>query len=241
MATAAILIIGNEILSGKTQDSHVQWIAKKLLPQGIDIGHVRIIQDEQNDIIRHVNDLRSIYNYVFTTGGIGATHDDITIQSIAMAFHRDLIEHQKLKTLVNEYRLFNPHDYYGVYERMAFIPCGDDVGLIENGDEFFPSFYIDNVFVLAGMPDIMKLMMDRVALMIPSYDPILSYSLDFKVNENHLARDLENLQNRYADLKIGSYPYQKDHFGTIITIQGLEKNNFKKACQELEHLFQNYS
>jgi molybdenum cofactor synthesis domain-containing protein len=240
MATAAILIIGNEILSGKTQDTHVQWIAHTLLPQGIDIGHVRIIQDREDDIVHHINDIRLSYDYIFTTGGIGATHDDITIQSIAKAFQRELVECPKLRKFLNAYKIKNPHDYDDVYERMVFIPSGNDVGLIENDDEFFPSFYISNVFVLAGMPDIMKLMMDRVARMLPRYDPILTYSLNFKVNENRLAQDLQNLQHRYVHLKVGSYPYQKDHCGTIITIQGLEKHNFYKACKELDYLFEQY-
>lgn len=202
--TSAILIIGNEILSGRTQDCNVQFIADRLAKRGIKLCEVRIVRDEAEAVVGALNDLRRKYRYVFTTGGIGPTHDDITAECMALAFGTSLAVNDEARkrmeafyketgTTLNEARL-----------RMARIPLGGT--LIDNPVSAAPGFKIGNVFVMAGVPNIMQAMFGHVETMLETGTPLLSNTVSCKMREGDIALELEAVQKEFPDVEIGSYP-----------------------------------
>jgi molybdenum cofactor synthesis domain-containing protein len=219
--TAAILIIGDEILSGRTQDLNVKFLAERLGQLGIPVREVRVVPDVEAKIVEALNACRTEYTYVFTTGGIGPTHDDITTPCVAKAFGRKVIRHpdveQKLRAYygdrANEARL-----------RMAEVPDGGGVTLIENLISVAPGYRIDNVFVLAGVPSVARAMFEAIAPSLQGGPPVYSQSVDGHVREGDIAADLAAIQDAHPNVAIGSYPFMRlDKLGTSIVARSTDK------------------
>ncbi len=201
---AAIVIIGNEILAGHTAEANVPFLAKELNRAGIAIAEVRIVPDIQNSIVKAVNECRAAYDYVFTTGGIGPTHDDITADSISAAFGVECREHPDALARLQKYYDGQGIELNDSRRRMARMPVG--AGLIENPVSSAPGFQIENVFVLAGVPNIMQAMVKGIMHRLTGGAPILTRSVNCRLMEGNIAKDLESIQMQYASVDIGSYP-----------------------------------
>lgn len=230
---ASILIIGNEILSGRTQDANIAWIAQKLAPQGISLAEVRVVPDIEAAIIKAVNELRAAYDYVFTTGGIGPTHDDITAASVAKAFNVKLIEHpEALQVLRNHYGL---SELTPARAKMAQVP--ESAALIANPVSGAPGFIIGNVYVMAGVPRIMQAMMDNVAGLLTPGKPILSNTVVCSLTESVIAEGLSALQEKFPQVSIGSYPQFRSGVGSLsLVLRGTDESALRGATEELADL-----
>jgi len=218
--TAAILVIGNEILSGRTQDINVQYIAAGLGQAGVRLKEVRVVADDEAAIIEAVNALRAQYRYVFTTGGIGPTHDDITAECIAKAFQVKLS--RDLRAVERLLKQIKPENLNEARLRMANIPEGAD--LIDNPVSHAPGFHIGNVYVMAGVPRIMQAMFDGVKPTLTGGARVLSASVIIHAPEGSVAAGLSEIQAGAPDTEIGSYPFAKDgRFGTVIVTRGTDR------------------
>ena len=230
---AGLLIIGNEILSGRTQDANINWIAQKLDEHGIQLAQVRIVPDNEQDIIEAVNALRGRYRYVFTTGGIGPTHDDITAASIAKAFGR-LMERntESLKRLRAYYKT---EDFIDARQRMADMPR--DVKLIDNPVSAAPGFIIENVYVMAGVPNIMHAMFDSFIHDLKGSAPLKSKTITCDLREGQIAAGLTKIQEKHKNVVIGSYPFfQEDRVGVSIVLRSADEMSLQKAIQETRRM-----
>lgn len=234
---AGLIVIGNEILTGRTQDTNTQWIAERLLSHGIVLSEVRIISDHEENIVHAVNALRERLDYVFTTGGIGPTHDDITAESVAKAFdlpfirnedaYKMLIEHYGGEEHVNEARA-----------KMAMMPEG--IRLILNPVSGAPGFNVENVFVMAGVPRIMHGMMDHVMEMITPGKPVLSSTVTCPLQESEVAQDLKGLQDEFPNVEIGSYPhYRGGILGLSLVLRATDEDLLMKATERLVEIIRN--
>ena len=229
--TASILIIGNEILSGKTQDTNLKYLGLELATLGINLVEVRVLPDEEDIIISTLNFCRSKYNYVFTTGGIGPTHDDITAKCVAKAFNRNLLVNEEaVKRLMS-----NPNKNYELNEarmKMATLPSG--ANLIDNPVSYAPGFNLDNVYVLAGIPSVAKAMFETFKHKLETNDPIESDSIDIYLREGDIAEPLSTIAKKYSYVDIGSYPFSKDgKYGATIVVRGTDKELIKKVIDEV--------
>jgi molybdenum cofactor synthesis domain-containing protein len=231
IVTACLLIIGNEILSGRTQDANLAFIAKGLNEVGVRLREVRVIPDVAETIIATVNEMRAKFDYVFTTGGIGPTHDDITSECIARAFGvRWVLDEEARRRLAAGYA--NPTDLNEARLRMAHIPEG--AVLIDNPVSRAPGFRIGNVFVMAGVPRIMQSMFDGIKHSLAGGAPVLSRTVTSGLPEGVLAEGLGKLQERYPDFDIGSYPYyRRGGFGTSLVVRGTDASRLDAAVGEL--------
>jgi molybdenum cofactor synthesis domain-containing protein len=217
--TASIIIIGNEILSGKTQDLNIQFIAQELGNLGIKLKEVRVIPDIEEDIITTVNALRAKYTYVFTTGGIGPTHDDITSEAVAKAFGDEHILNQNAKAELEKYLIANNRDLRPDHLRMAYMPRSATILL--NYETGAPGFKIENVFVMAGVPYIMQSIFMEAKKLLKQGKPIISKSVEAYISEGSIATEFGNLQNKYPKIEMGSYPFKKDEkWGTTLVLRG---------------------
>ena len=222
--TACVLIIGNEILSGKTQDTNLQFLGFELAKLGIRLAEGRVVRDEPAAIIRHVNETRREFTYVFTTGGIGPTHDDITAECVAQAFgvplelNDDAVARlQRGGRPLNEARL-----------KMARIPRGAE--LVDNPVSNAPGFRIENVFVFAGIPSIARAMFANAVPLLVHGAPILSASVDAFLREGDFAAALTSIQQRYPTVEIGSYPFNRDgKLGATLVARGTDRALLAKA------------
>jgi molybdenum cofactor synthesis domain-containing protein len=231
--TACVLIIGNEILSGRTQDENLGFLARGLNEAGIRLREARVVPDVADVIIATVNEVRGRFDYVFTTGGIGPTHDDITAQCMADAFGVSLILHPDAKRLLethypaghlNEARL-----------RMARVPEG--AVLLPNPISRAPGFQIGNVYVLPGVPSIMQGIFAQLKYRLVGGDKMLSRSLSCQLGEGVLANDLSARQDRWPDVEIGSYPYfRRGDFGVTLVLRGTDRTRLDSATEELRAL-----
>jgi molybdenum cofactor synthesis domain-containing protein len=226
---AAAIIIGNEILSGRSQDANLKYLANGLNTRGIQLREARIIPDIVDAIVVTVNELRSRYDYVFTTGGIGPTHDDITARSVALAFGVKLeCNPQALKILADYYcdKLNEPH------KRMAMIPKGGI--LLDNPVSRAPGFQFENVYVLPGVPRIMQAMFDGFVHRLAWGRPMLTRTINAFIAESQVAEQLSDIQKRYPDAELGSYPYVRNHrFGTALVIRAMQKSALEAAQAEI--------
>ena len=204
--TSAILIIGNEILSGRTVDKNTSFIAKWLGDLGISVEEVKIIPDKEDVIISSLNELRKKYQYVFTTGGIGPTHDDITSESVAKAFGKKYEYNKEAYVILEKY--YANSDFNEGRKKMARMPEG--ATLIYNEQGSAAAFSVENVFVLPGIPSYVELMLPQLKEVLISGKKIISVSCDAKVRESSMAVELSNIQDKYPDIDIGSYPYSKE-------------------------------
>ena len=234
--SAAIIVIGDEILSGRTQDTNSNYIAKEMEMIGIDTSEIRVIPDKKNIIIESVNELRNKNDYLFTTGGIGPTHDDITADSIAEAFGVDLeINSEAYDVLKKYYKKINS-EFNDVRQRMARIPRG--ATLIENSISAAPGFKIENVFVFAGIPKIMKSMFGNSIQFLNKGNLIHTISIKVDAVEGDIAPALKSLNDENENIKIGSYPFfnSKNDFGVNVVIKSIDKDFLVLA----EEKFKNY-
>ncbi len=232
---AAVIIIGNEILSGRTQDTNTQWIAEKLTGNGISLVEVRVVPDIEEKIVAAVHALRSGVDYVFTTGGIGPTHDDITAGSIAAAFDLKLERNEDAYQML----LDNYGDVTPAQAKMAMIPEG--AKLIPNPASGAPGFVVENVHVLAGVPGIMRSMMEHVVPTLKSGKVVLSNSVSCPLPESALAEALEALQARYEAIEIGSYPHFRDgSLGLSVVLRGVDEEALREATKELLQIIRDH-
>ena len=216
--TAAVLIIGNELLSGRTQDTNLAYLAKKLNEYGIQIRQARVVPDVEYDIVDAVNALRERYDYVFTTGGIGPTHDDITADCIAAAFGVDLVISPEIAAILE--RRPTPPEIMAARMRMARIPRGG--GLIDNplGP---PGFFIGNVYVMAGIPRVMQQMVDSLAGKLRRGVTVRSRSVTAFLAESQIAQQLSQIQDEFPTIDLGSYPFQREgRYGTTLVMRGTD-------------------
>jgi molybdenum cofactor synthesis domain-containing protein len=233
IVTACVLIIGNEILSGRTPDANLVFLARGLTELGIRLREARVIADDTGVIVSTVNEVRGVFDYVFTTGGIGPTHDDITAQSVAEAFGVALIVHPEAKRLLETH--YPPGHLNEARLRMAMVPEG--AVLLPNPISRAPGFQIGNVFVLPGVPSIMQGIFEQLKHRLVGGTKMLSRSISCHLPEGTLAKDLGELQARYPDLEIGSYPYfRRGDFGVTLVLRGAEKALLATAVEELNAL-----
>ena len=228
--TAAVVIIGNEILSGRTQDINLNHIAKTLGEWGIQIRHARVIPDVHQTIIDTVNSCRTEYDYVFTTGGIGPTHDDITAECIARAFNVSLIEDPEIAARIRQRPA--PEDIMRNRLLMARVPQGAQ--LIDNPTGGPQGFLIENVYVMAGIPRVMQGMLSSLEGKLRSGPIIHSRSIRAFLGESQIAGQLGKIQDEHEELDIGSYPFFRDErYGTTLVIRGSEQNEIDQAAQKI--------
>tara|TARA_B100000902_G_scaffold213715_1_gene203240 strand:- start:218 stop:967 length:750 start_codon:yes stop_codon:yes gene_type:complete len=218
---AAILIIGNEILSGRTQDTNTSTLANWLNTLGVKVEEVRVIPDIESTIVENLNFLRSNYNYVFTTGGIGPTHDDITAQSVSKAFGIKYEVHKKAFKILEDY--YKPGEFNKGRQKMAWMP--ENANLILNPTSGAPGFNIDNVFSLPGVPSILKSMLGGLKNTIVGGEPIKSLTISLRTVESEIASSLTKVQNENKDVEIGSYPFfHAGKLGVSIVIRSEDQN-----------------
>ena len=200
---AAILIIGNEILSGRTQDTNTSTLATWLNSIGVKVKEVRVIPDIEKTIIDTLNVLRKENDYVFTTGGIGPTHDDITAESVSKAFGLKYEIHKEGYKILESY--YKPGEFNEGRQKMIWMP--ENAELILNPTSGAPGFSVENVFCLPGVPSIMKSMLGGITNKIVGGEPILSKTISLKTVESEIANSLTKVQDKYKDVEIGSYPF----------------------------------
>ncbi|OJJ11248.1 competence/damage-inducible protein A [Alphaproteobacteria bacterium AO1-B] len=230
VVTAAFLVIGDEILSGRTKDKNIGFLADYLTALGIDLSEVRIVPDVQAEIVGAVNALRAKYTYVFTSGGIGPTHDDITAEAVAAAFDVPLNLDPRAVAIMEKH--YPPGQFTPARQRMARIPEGAD--LIENKVSKAPGFRIDNVHVMAGVPAIMQAMMDVVAPTLHTGKKMLSETVAANMPESRIAERLAAIQDAHPETLIGSYPKATDgKFTTQIVIRSRDETILAAAAQDV--------
>ena len=200
---AAILIIGNEILSGRTQDTNTTTISLWLNSLGVKVQEVRVIPDLEETIIDTVNHLRKVNEYVFTTGGIGPTHDDITAESVSKAFDLKYEIHKEAFKILEAY--YKPGEFNEGRQKMVWMP--ENAELILNPTSGAPGFSVENVFCLPAVPSIMKSMLGGLKNKIVGGEPILSHTISLRTVESEIANSLTKVQNENKDVEIGSYPF----------------------------------
>ncbi len=233
--SAAILIIGNEILSGRTQDANIQHIASRLSKRGVILHEVRVVRDETNAVVSALNELRKKYKYVFTTGGIGPTHDDITAECVAEAFGTALAINDEAKSRMQAYYKEKNVEMNEGRLRMARIPVG--ATLINNPVSAAPGFKIGNVFVMAGVPNIMQEMFNHVETMLETGVPVMSNSVACKMREGDIALELEAIQKKFPDVEIGSYPGMSVKGPTLsLVLRGTEEDLLNAATEDVMQL-----
>jgi molybdenum cofactor synthesis domain-containing protein len=232
--TACLLVIGNEVLSGRTQDANTVYLARRLGELGIPLREVRIIPDVADTIVQTVNEVRARYDHVFTTGGIGPTHDDITSECIAAAFGVPWEKQPEVWARMEAH--YPAGGFNAARQRMATMPRG--AVLIDNG-HVAPGFSIGNVHVMAGVPSIMRLMFEALAPTLQGGTPIVSRSVHATgLREGDIAAGLSDIQDRNPSLDIGSYPYAQDgSAGVAIVAKGTDRNAADNAIAEVAALF----
>ena len=231
--TAAVLLIGDEILSGRTKDSNLGYIADVLTALGIDLKEARVVPDVEAEIVAALNALRARYTYVFTTGGIGPTHDDITADAVARAFGVAIDHHPEAIGILLEHFAAIGRKVNEARLRMARIPEGGE--LIPNPVSKAPGFRLGNVFVMAGVPKIMQAMLEEIAPKLVHGVPIKSRSVAIGVGEGDLAKPLADIQKRFPDVVIGSYPFEAGgRFGANIVLRSRDEAALGAATAEVE-------
>ena len=227
---AGILIIGNEVLSGRTKDVNTSTLAIWLNSLGITVKEVRVIPDIEQTIIDTVNILRKKFNYVFTTGGIGPTHDDITAESISKAFKLEYGFHKEAFSILEKY--YKPGEFNEGRQKMAKMPV--IANLILNPTSGAPGFNLENVYCLPGVPSILQSMLGGLKNSLVGGKPILSETLNLRTVESEIAKPLTIVQNQNTDVEIGSYPFfRAGKLGVSIVIRSTEENKIKKSILEI--------
>lgn len=231
--TAAVLVIGDEILSGRTKDQNIGTIADHLTGLGIDLKEVRVVADEEADIVDALNALRARYTYVFTTGGIGPTHDDITADAVAKAFGVAIDIHPEARALMQENCDRRGIELTPSRLRMARIPDGGT--LVKNAVSVAPGFLIGNVIVMAGVPSIMRVMLEDVTQYLRHGTPMLSHTIEVMHPESAIAELFRRHAAEYPDVAMGSYPQNTDgRYWTQLVLRSLDAERLDKAVTTLK-------
>lgn len=227
---AALIIIGNEILSGRTEDKNLNFIALSLGKAGIRLSEVRVIPDIEEEIIDAVQAMSEKFDYVFTTGGIGPTHDDITSFCVGKAFRKEAVLNHEA---VSELEAYYPEGQLtDARLRMAIIPSG--ASLIKNPVSGAPGFKLENVYVMAGVPNIMQAMLYNILPTLEGGLPILSKTVEAHIGESAIAKDLQAIEARYDDLEIGSYPsFKKGHVSVALVVRSVTQGDIDAAVKDL--------
>ena len=227
---SGIIIIGNEILSGRTQDTNTSTISKWLNSLGIKVQEVRVIPDVEKTIVDTVNELRKKYDYIFTTGGIGPTHDDITASSISKAFNLTYGPHKEAMSLLEKY--YKPGEFNEGRQKMAWMPT--NANLIYNPTSGAPGFNVENVFCLPGVPSILKSMLGDISQKLVGGEPILSQTINLRTVESEIAKSLSIVQDNNKDVDIGSYPFfRAGKLGVAIVLRSSIQSQIDKCNLEI--------
>jgi molybdenum cofactor synthesis domain-containing protein len=235
IVTAAVIIIGNEILSGRTQDTNLRDIAQSLGRWGIRVVEARVVPDIEDTIVSTVNELRARHDYVLTTGGLGPTHDDITTACIAKAFGVEAVEHPAIAAMIR--RREAPPEVMAARLRMALVPQG--AGLIENDTGSPPGYFIGNVYVLAGIPNVMRSMLASLETKLSGGAVIQSRSVVAFSGESRIAEPLGRIQALHPDVDIGSYPFVREgQVGTTLVARGTDVKALDEVIAEIERMLQ---
>ena len=231
--TAAMLVIGDEILSGRTRDANMHHLAGQLTAHGIDLTEVRVVSDDQPAIVRALNALRADYAHVFTSGGIGPTHDDITADAIGAAFGVHVDVRDDARALLQAHYDRQGSELNAARLRMARIP--DGATLIENPVSVAPGFTLENVHVMAGVPSVFQAMVQSVLPTLTGGQPLVSRTLRMMRGEGDLAGPLGEVAATYPDISFGSYPFQKDGvYGANLVLRGPDEAALDAAMAALE-------
>ena len=235
--TACVIIIGNEILSGRTKDVNLSHLGVELNESGITLSEARIVPDVPDAIISAVNECRAKFDYVFTTGGIGPTHDDITSECIAHAFGVDYELNDEAYEILKAH--YKPGELNDARMRMARMPAGAE--LIENPISKAPGYCVGNVYVMAGVPMIMRSMFDSIRHQLSGGSPVLSRTVGGTIGEGKLASELAKVQKRYSDIDIGSYPFFRGGtYGTSIVLRSRNEGKLEAATDEVSRLISSF-
>jgi molybdenum cofactor synthesis domain-containing protein len=236
VVTAAVLVIGDEILSGRTKDKNIGYIAEYLTTIGIDLKEVRVVPDEEEEIVGALNALRARYTYVFTTGGIGPTHDDITADCVAKAFGVTIDYDPRAVALLRERFAATGSEMNEARMRMTRIPAGAD--LVLNNVSAAPGFWIRNVIVMAGVPSIMQAMLDEVASKLKTGAKMLSESVRADAREGDIGTELSVVAKAHPDVIIGSYPFMDEKRGpnTTVVLRSRDPEKLAAATQSVEDM-----
>jgi molybdenum cofactor synthesis domain-containing protein len=233
--TAAVLVIGDEILSGRTKDANLGIIADWAGVMGLDLKEARVVSDDEDDIVAAVNALRQRYDYVFTTGGIGPTHDDITADAVGKAFGLPVGHHAQAVSILKEHFARMGREANEARMRMARTPEGAE--LIDNPVSRAPGFRVDNVFVMAGIPKVMTAMLESISQMIAPGRPMLSASVEVAATEGDIAGPLKDIQARHGSVTIGCYPRQTETgFRATIVVRSRDQAALAAAAAEVNAL-----
>ncbi len=240
IVTAAMIVIGDEILSGRTKDKNIGFVADYLTGLGIDLTEVRIVADDQGAIIEAVNTLRARCDYVFTSGGIGPTHDDITAESISAAFGLPCTHHPQAMREMAEHYAKRGMEFTDARKRMARTPEGAE--LIDNPVSKAPGIRIENVYIMAGVPKIMQAMMDAIAPTLQGGAKMLSETVDCPFGEGTIGAKLGAIQERHDTTMIGSYPrYEDGNYSTQIVVRGRQRAAVDEAANEVRAMVDSLS
>ena len=227
---AGIIIIGNEVLSGRTKDINTSTLATWLNSLGVKVKEVKIIPDDEQTIINTVNQYRKTYDYVFTTGGIGPTHDDITAESISKAFGLTYGPHKEAMSILEKY--YKPGEFNKGRQKMAHMPL--EAKLILNPTSGAPGFYVENVFCLPGVPSILKSMLGGISHNLTGGNPILSMTINLRTVESEIAKSLKEVQENNKEVEIGSYPFFKaGKLSVAIVLRCVDQNKIDKCNLEI--------
>lgn len=233
--TAAVIVIGNEILSGRTKDKNLGFLAESLDELGVQVREARVVPDIEEEIVDAVNSLRARFDYVFTTGGIGPTHDDITADCIAKAFGVGIDYHPEAMKIMGAHYEKTGGELNEARRRMARIPEGGV--LVENPVSRAPGFRIGNVYVMAGIPVICQAMFASMKHELVGGDPMLSVSVTGYMAEGLMAPGLEEIQGRYSNVDIGSYPFhRKGRYGSVIVCRSQNEAAMNTAAEEVREM-----
>ena len=234
--TAAMLVIGDEILSGRTRDANMHYLAGQLTEAGIDLKEVRVVSDDAPAIVAAVKALSAAYDTVFTSGGIGPTHDDITADCIAAAFDDHIDVRDDARALLQAHYDRSGQELNDARLRMARIP--DSATLIDNPVSTAPGFTVQNVHVMAGVPSVFQAMVASVLPTLTGGAPLLSRTLRVDRGEGDIAGPLGQFAQTYIDLSVGSYPFQKDgKYGSNVVVRGADAARLDGAMAELAKIF----
>lgn len=234
--SAAMLVIGDEILSGRTRDANMHYLAGQLTDAGIDLKEVRVVSDDAPAIVAAVKALSAAYDTVFTSGGIGPTHDDITADCIAAAFDDHIDVRDDARALLQAHYDRSGQELNAARLRMARIP--DSATLIENPVSTAPGFTVQNVHVMAGVPSVFQAMVASVLPTLTGGAPLLSRTLRVDRGEGDIAGPLGQFAQDYADLSVGSYPFQKDgKYGSNLVVRGADAARLDQAMAALDQIF----
>jgi molybdenum cofactor synthesis domain-containing protein len=229
--TAALVVIGDEILSGRTQDKNVAQVASWMNEQGIRLAEVRIVPDEASRIADTVNKLRAKHDYVFTTGGIGPTHDDITVDAVAQAFGVPVVVHPAARKILEDYYRDRPGWLTPTRLRMARVPEGAE--LIPNPSSGAPGVKIGNVYILAGVPNIAASMLEALTGNLQGGRPIVSVTVGARAPESDVADLLRETEAAHPGCAIGSYPFYKDGYGANFVIRSEDGELAQRTGEDL--------